>query len=861
VHLLYDLLLIGKVLAYAAAAADWLKYKSGIGRLILSEGPSRNSTVDQCQRSAVTAPVRIDRVHARHRAAPQPLLPGGWLPPLLAAAAAAGVASRQPPAGSSGRWLSPEPQVRHEAMPRPPTQEPLLLEPEEAVGPEEAGGCCSLCRRREREEEEQDAQAAGCCNPTNTSRRVCGRVTEAVGGVLIAALVLVACVHPPRNWVGAQPPRDTLCQNRLDIHKNHSCLKLIEGRGFSCDDDFCETCGPMAGMCDRTCGECTSLLPAGGLRVCASQIGQTEALVHIVFLFAWVNLMVPGLLPLARCTTSMMGAALTTAVRKLGHDVLGPSQDYNDEYIDMDSYAQIELPVISLLAGLMVLAGFMEHMGFFDSLAHFIQHPFYLCKLCRRRGCCRQRGCGVGGIQVAKNMLVCLIVIAMTSFFLLGPLLQVDVGAIAFCIALVCLVGLGIYSARELKRAAVALERRRLQQESDYNESLKYLLTGYRSPQIPAGDASSSPAATAHDGTQTLRRQVTTLMIQNIGNRVRSAMGQSFRSTMGVLAIQDTETADQPLGQRGTLVMLCLVSGGLSALIMNDTVALVFAPMIVSKLRGGHERFPYLMALAAASDVGSALTNVGNPQNSLIAASAQLDFSVFVKFMTLPVCASMAILIMMLWCCPWKKHEDTKRGSVAADGTQEMDCTMNQRDQAANDRIVLDASDSPRSSRTTHFIRSSEPEAEPEPDLEVGLQGGVKPEATVDNGQLEDEFTPEFLKEHIDIPLLLLFAGQFIMVQGLVDTGVPKCVWENTMPAEPLGSPSKCCVFVFAIVVLSNLISNVPLILLMRPMLSHFRDDEAKRIWLVVAFASTMAGNLILIGSASNLIVACVLCF
>lgn len=338
-------------------------------------------------------------------------------------------------------------------------------------------------------------------------------------------------------------------------------------------------------------------------------------------------------------------------------------------------------------------------------------------------------------------------------------------------------------------------------------------------------------------------------------------MGQSFRSTMGVLAIQDTETADQPLGQRGTLVMLCLVSGGLSALIMNDTVALVFAPMIVSKLRGGHERFPYLMALAAASDVGSALTNVGNPQNSLIAASAQLDFSVFVKFMTLPVCASMAILIMMLWCCPWKKHEDTKRGSVAADGTQEMDCTMNQRDQAANDRIVLDASDSPRSSRTTHFIRSSEPEAEPEPDLEVGLQGGVKPEATVDNGQLEDEFTPEFLKEHIDIPLLLLFAGQFIMVQGLVDTGVPKCVWENTMPAEPLGSPSKCCVFVFAIVVLSNLISNVPLILLMRPMLSHFRDDEAKRIWLVVAFASTMAGNLILIGSASNLIVACVLCF
>lgn len=83
------------------------------------------------------------------------------------------------------------------------------------------------------------------------------------------------------------------------------------------------------------------------------------------------------------------------------------------------------------------------------------------------------------------------------------------------------------------------------------------------------------------------------------------------------------------------------------------------------------------------------------------------------------------------------------------------------------------------------------------------------------------------------------------MVQGLVDTGIPKCIWGALMPDHPLGDKfisedeidfGSTAVFILAVLTLSNLLSNVPLILMMRPMLNDLDDKEAKAVWLVVAF-------------------------
>ena len=216
----------------------------------------------------------------------------------------------------------------------------------------------------------------------------------------------------------------------------------------------------------------------------------------------------------------------------------------------MNSYGVIEMPVISLLAGLMILAGFMEELGAFGSIARFIQHP---CRSCR---CCLSSDTA-GGVtvgmrradtnQVWKNSLVGGVLTAMTALFLLGPTLgNLDVGGVAFMIGLCCLVGLGIWSARsEAAEMASAAE------------------LGSTAPDLDS--------------------------IKRVTER--------FKESVGVRDLSSANpTEDLAGGRKSTLVMICLVSALLSAVIMNDTVCLVFAPMIVSKIQGVGDRFPYLYA-------------------------------------------------------------------------------------------------------------------------------------------------------------------------------------------------------------------------------------------------------------------------
>eukprot|EP01046_Picozoa_sp_COSAG06_P029830 COSAG06_NODE_2794_length_6274_cov_2.952551_6_plen_323_part_00 len=216
----------------------------------------------------------------------------------------------------------------------------------------------------------------------------------------------------------------------------------------------------------------------------------------------------------------------------------------------MNSYGVIEIPVISLLAGLMILAGFMEELGAFGSIARFIQRP------CR---CCLSSDIA-GGVtvgmrcadrtQVWKNVLVGGVLTAMTALFLLGPTLgHLDVGGVAFMIGLCCLVGLGIWSARTEAAEMVSA-------------------------------AEHGSVASDLDSTKTVKKVMVRL-----------------KESVGVQDLASANPAeDLAGGRKSTLLMICLVSALLSAIIMNDTVCLVFAPMIVSKLQGVEDHFPYLYA-------------------------------------------------------------------------------------------------------------------------------------------------------------------------------------------------------------------------------------------------------------------------
>jgi Na+/H+ antiporter NhaD/arsenite permease-like protein len=102
----------------------------------------------------------------------------------------------------------------------------------------------------------------------------------------------------------------------------------------------------------------------------------------------------------------------------------------------------------------------------------------------------------------------------------------------------------------------------------------------------------------------------------------------------------------------------------------------------------------------------------------------------------------------------------------------------------------------------------------------------------------------------LDWSLLVFFAGLFVVTGALESTGLTARLFAVAEPIAQRGVGALALVSA----VLSNLVSNVPAVLLFRPLIPQFPDPP--RAWLTLAAATTLAGNLTLLGSVANLIVA-----
>ncbi|WP_114313031.1 SLC13 family permease [Thermus caldifontis] len=263
------------------------------------------------------------------------------------------------------------------------------------------------------------------------------------------------------------------------------------------------------------------------------------------------------------------------------------------------------------------------------------------------------------------------------------------------------------------------------------------------------------------------------------------------------------------------LLLLTFGSGLLSALFLNDTMALLLTPLVLSLTRGlGLNPVPYLLALMAAVNTGSLMTPTGNPQNLVVASLSGLSYLGFVAALW-PV----ALLGLGL-------------------------------------QVVLLALLYPE-------VRSLKP-LPPMPPLRYRLHrpllakglwvaGGLflafllgypmAQGALVAAGLLL--FTRRLRSQRyflrVDWELLLMFAALFMVTEGvrrldLVEFLLP-------LAATPLG-------LLMGASLLSLMISNVPAVLLLAPLVQEPRD------WLLLAGGSTLAGNLTLLASVANLIVA-----
>jgi Na+/H+ antiporter NhaD/arsenite permease-like protein len=283
------------------------------------------------------------------------------------------------------------------------------------------------------------------------------------------------------------------------------------------------------------------------------------------------------------------------------------------------------------------------------------------------------------------------------------------------------------------------------------------------------------------------------------------------------------------------LLMLMGVSGLLSAVLVNDIVCLAFTPIVTAAvLRVRLNPMPYLIGLACASNIGSAATLIGNPQNMLIGQVGQLHFGRFLLWCGVPSLLSLAAAYgILLWLY---------RGNL---GVRMEELGVEPRLPTPDPRPL-----------------TPEPPAETWPMCKGLLAVGVvmvlfftrvprELTALTAGGVLlcSRRMDARRLLGLIDWSLIMLFCGLFVVIAGLETTGAPErlLAWlagHGVAVADP-----------FALIaggaLLSNLVSNVPAVML----LVRFLGGAPSESWYVLALASTFAGNLITIGSIANLIV------
>lgn len=268
------------------------------------------------------------------------------------------------------------------------------------------------------------------------------------------------------------------------------------------------------------------------------------------------------------------------------------------------------------------------------------------------------------------------------------------------------------------------------------------------------------------------------------------------------------------------LLFIVLISGVLSAALINDIVCLAMTPLLI---RVCHKKkfnpVPFLIGLVSGSNIGSALTLVGNPQNMLI---GQLVHIPFAKYTIQALVPCILGWFVAWWCIKKKtkewyaKNHDVEIESPAYDAYQSLKGVI---------AIVL---------VLLIFLIFNVPRDH----ISLAIAGFLL---------LSRKMASHMMLSFIDWQLLVLFIGLFIVNQEFNRTDMMQSfllVLENYQ--INLSSP----VGIFAAsVVLSNLISNVPAVMLLIP----FAKDIS--LGTILALSSTLAGNMFIIGSIANIIV------
>jgi Na+/H+ antiporter NhaD/arsenite permease-like protein len=272
---------------------------------------------------------------------------------------------------------------------------------------------------------------------------------------------------------------------------------------------------------------------------------------------------------------------------------------------------------------------------------------------------------------------------------------------------------------------------------------------------------------------------------------------------------------------KALLAALIGVAGLLSALLANDIVCLAMAPVLVEGCaRRRLDPVPYLLALACASNVGSAATLIGNPQNMLIGQTLSLSFGGYLLDAAVPsVLGLAAVWVVIVWRSAGRWEKDTEVPSIESPPLD--------RWQSGKGLLLIGA-------LSALFLGTSWPREV----LALAAAGILLASRRMASREILGL---------VDWHLLVLFVGLFVVNDALASSGTLGALMSG-MSSTGI-DPREPGVLFLITALLSNLVSNVPAVMLLLPY------AEGPSAGAILALSSTLAGNLFVVGSIANLIV------
>lgn len=294
------------------------------------------------------------------------------------------------------------------------------------------------------------------------------------------------------------------------------------------------------------------------------------------------------------------------------------------------------------------------------------------------------------------------------------------------------------------------------------------------------------------------------------------------------LAVRFLRVAATP--KRLLLAVIAFV-GFASAFFVNDAVVLVMTPIVIAACGIAKVRkTPYILAVALSSNIGSALTPIGNPQNVLIKIESGVDTLFFMGCMVIPVALGCAAEYFIL-CLIYRRDLDGSFGPVLP----EPEKALSSREDAMRIGAIAAAT-------VLAFLSA---DAIGWPIALVALVGGT--------GALLLSRDRRQAIRGVDWGTIVFFASMFVVMAAVEKSGLLSGVIDFFRPALFSQGPESVASIFGLSLVASQITSNVPFVAIMLPVFKAAGATPAQ--WVSLAAGSTLAGNLTLLGAAANIIV------